>query len=88
MMRVRILLISGRGGLLLLTRCELSKQTLTPEMDTTQRIGIMQRWFVMQHELMPEMRNEVGVLTPKQWRWLVIYTKINKLNSCCKNNTK
>lgn len=35
-------------------------------MDTTQRIGIMQRWFVMQHELMPEMRNEVGVLTPKQ----------------------
>jgi hypothetical protein len=25
----------------------------------------MQRWFVIQHELMPEMRNEVGVLTPR-----------------------
>ena len=25
----------------------------------------MQRWFVIQHELMPEMRSEVGVLTPR-----------------------
>ena len=34
-------------------------------MNTTQRSGIMQRWFVIQHELMPELRNEVGALTPK-----------------------
>ena len=25
----------------------------------------MQRWFVIQHELLPELRNEVGALTPK-----------------------
>ncbi len=25
----------------------------------------MQRWFVIQHELMPELRNEVAALTPK-----------------------
>lgn len=25
----------------------------------------MQRWFVIQHELMPEMRNEIGMLTPR-----------------------
>lgn len=25
----------------------------------------MQRWFVLQHELLPELRNEVGALTPK-----------------------
>ena len=34
-------------------------------MDTTQRTGIMQRWRVVQHELMPELRHEVGALTPK-----------------------
>lgn len=34
-------------------------------MNTTQRNGIMQRWQVIQHELMPELRNEVGALTPK-----------------------
>ena len=49
----------------MLARFELSKQTSIPEMDTTQRSGIMQRWFLIQHELMPEMRNEVGVLTPR-----------------------
>lgn len=37
----------------------------TPEMNTTQRTGIMQRWQVVQHELMPELRTEVGALTPK-----------------------
>ena len=34
-------------------------------MNTTQRNGIMQRWTIIQHELMPELRNEVGALTPK-----------------------
>ena len=34
-------------------------------MNTTQRDGIMQRWNIIQHELMPELRHEVGALTPK-----------------------
>jgi hypothetical protein len=35
-------------------------------MNTTQRNGIMQRcWRIVQEELMPELRNEVGALTPK-----------------------
>lgn len=41
-------------------------------MDTTQRTRIMQRWQIVQHELIPELRNEVGVLTPKLER--VIHT--------------
>ena len=44
---------------------EVLKTTSTPDMNTTQRSGIMQRWFVIQHELMPELRSEVGALTPK-----------------------
>lgn len=35
------------------------------KMDATRRELIMQRWNVIQHELMPELRNDVGVLTPK-----------------------
>lgn len=34
-------------------------------MDTTQRAQIMQRWHIMQYELIPELKEEVGVLTPK-----------------------
>ena len=34
-------------------------------MHTTRRELIMQRWNVMQHELLPELRNDVGTLTPK-----------------------
>jgi hypothetical protein len=34
-------------------------------MITTQRNGIMQRWNNIQHELLPELRKEVGALTPK-----------------------
>ncbi len=34
-------------------------------MHATQRERIMQRWSVVQHELMPELAAEVGVLTPK-----------------------
>ena len=41
------------------------KTASTPDMNTTQRNGIMQRWNIIQHELMPELRNEVGALTPK-----------------------
>ena len=35
------------------------------KMDTTRRDLIMQRWNVIQHELLPELRGEVGTLTPK-----------------------
>lgn len=34
-------------------------------MNTTQRNGIMQRWRMVQHELMPALRNEMYALTPK-----------------------
>lgn len=34
-------------------------------MNATRRDLIMQRWNVVQHELLPELRNEVGTLTPK-----------------------
>ena len=34
-------------------------------MDTISRELIMQRWSVVQHELIPELRNDVGTLTPK-----------------------
>jgi len=34
-------------------------------MDTTQRERIMQRWHVIQHELLPELRDQVGPLTAK-----------------------
>ncbi|MEO6564076.1 MAG: IS5/IS1182 family transposase, partial [Nitrosospira sp.] len=34
-------------------------------MDTTQRKKLIQRWTVVQHELMPELRWDAGGLTPK-----------------------
>jgi hypothetical protein len=34
-------------------------------MNATRRDLIMQRWNVIQHELLPELRNDVGTLTPK-----------------------
>jgi len=34
-------------------------------MDATRQELIMQRWKVIQHELLPELRGEVGPLTPK-----------------------
>ena len=34
-------------------------------MDATRRELIMQRWNVIQHDLLPELRNEIGTLTPK-----------------------
>lgn len=34
-------------------------------MNITHRDGIMQRWNIIQHELMPELRHEVGALTAK-----------------------
>ncbi len=42
------------------------------DMNTTQRGLIMQRWSVIQQELMPELRSEVGPLTPRLER--VIHT--------------
>jgi len=41
-------------------------------MNATQRDLILQRWNVIQHELLPELRNDVGTLTPKLER--VIHT--------------
>ena len=41
-------------------------------MNATERDLIMQRWNVIQHELIPELRNDVGTLTPKLER--VIHT--------------
>jgi len=34
-------------------------------MDATNRALIMQRWNVIQHELLPELKNDVGALTPR-----------------------
>ncbi len=34
-------------------------------MNTTQREQIMQRWSVVQHELLPELHDQIGALTPK-----------------------
>ena len=41
-------------------------------MNATERDLIMQRWNVIQHKLIPELRNDAGVLTPKLER--VIHT--------------
>lgn len=35
------------------------------KMNTSRRALIMQRWNVIQHELLPELRIDVGTLTPK-----------------------
>ena len=35
------------------------------EMDANRRELIMQRWNIIQHELLPELINDVGPLTPK-----------------------
>ena len=42
--------------------------TTTPSarpMDATRRESLLQRWHVIQHDLLPELRGEVGALTPK-----------------------
>lgn len=41
-------------------------------MNAAQRQLILQRWNVIQHELLPELKNEAGPLTPKLER--VIHT--------------
>ena len=41
-------------------------------MDITRPEQIMQRWTVIQHELIPELISQIGVLTPKLEK--VIYT--------------
>jgi len=35
------------------------------KMDTTRRDLIMQRWNVVQHDLLPELRDDIGILTSK-----------------------
>jgi hypothetical protein len=44
---------------------EVLKTQSTPAMNTTRRNGILQRWRMVQHELIPALQNEVGVMTPK-----------------------
>jgi hypothetical protein len=44
---------------------EVLKTTSTPRWDNTQRTNIMQWWTVIQYTLMPELKDEVGSLTPK-----------------------
>lgn len=54
-------------------------------MDTNRRELIMQRWNVIQHELLPELRNDVGPLTPKlekvihilEWARIEEFTQIS-----------
>lgn len=53
-------------------KMEVLKTTSTPKMDNTQRMKLMQRWTVVQHELMPALRLDIGVLTPKLEK--LIYT--------------
>jgi len=36
-----------------------------PQMNHTHRTGILQRWTIIQYELLPELKGEVGSLTPK-----------------------
>ena len=47
------------------SKMEFPKTAAAPEMNTMQRTGIMQRWRVVQHELLPELKAEAGSLTPK-----------------------
>ncbi|CAH1197032.1 hypothetical protein NTGBS_220019 [Candidatus Nitrotoga sp. BS] len=42
-----------------------SKDLMDTRINTTQRSEIMQCWHVLQHELLPELKSEVGALTPK-----------------------
>ena len=46
-------------------KMEVLKTTSTPKMDSRQHMKLMQRWTVVQHELMPALRLEIGALTPK-----------------------
>ena len=46
------------------------------EMDAIRPHLILQRWNVVQHELLPELKNEVGALTPKLER--VIHTLLGQ----------
>ena len=41
-------------------------------MNTTQRAGLLQRWSVVQTELLPELGLEVEGLTPKLWHVFVL----------------
>lgn len=45
-------------------------------MDTTQRVGILQRGRVVQHELMPELRQEIGPLTPRLEKLIRTHSRV------------
>ncbi len=59
-------------------------------MNTTQRNEIMQRWRVLQHKLLPELKQEVGSLTPKlqQQRGLPLEQLLESLPRQCDTGTK
>ena len=52
-------------GAAIADKMEVLKSPSAPEMNTTQRTTLMQRWTVVQQELMPELRADVGALTPR-----------------------
>lgn len=41
-------------------------------MNATRRELILQRWHVLQHEVLPELKHDVGPLTPKLERFIHI----------------
>jgi hypothetical protein len=53
-------------------------------MNTTQRGLVMQRWTVIQHELIPGLKNEMGSLTPKLEKLIHVleWTRIETFVDC------
>lgn len=51
-------------------------------MDTTQRTGLMQRWQVVQGELIPGLGKEVEGLTPKLEKLIPPWNGYASKNSC------
>ena len=54
-------------------------------MNTTSRDLMMQRWNVIQHELLPELRDEVGALTPKLEKVIYVleWVRIEEFTEIC-----
>ncbi len=48
-------------------------------MDATRHDLIMQRWNVVQHELIPGLKDEVGSLTPKLEKVIHVLESVRKL---------
>ena len=60
-----------------MVKFKFSKTHLHPQINTTQSSLVMQRWNFMQYEIIPDLIDEIGVLTPKlvkvihtlEWAW-------------------